>query len=92
VKSNAPSNPLLNPLLLLLPSLIGTAFQIHQGLIVPLMYSQIIIQIVSLKRFTQLAGYFQLLSSGKRIELSRDIDDVAIAIFKKGINRGGLVI
>ena len=85
------SNPLLPiaPLLiaLLLNSLIGMAFLIHQALIVYLMHLQIIIQIVSLKR-SILAGYIIQLKSGLYIKLKYGIKGVIIATFKRGIKGG----
>ena len=85
------SNPLNlpNPLLLkaLLSSLIGTAFLIHQALIVHLMHLLTIIRIVSLKGLI-LGGYIIQLKSGLHIKLRHDIKGVVIAIFKRGIEGG----
>jgi len=60
------------------------AFLILRALIVHLMHLQIIIQTVTLESLI-LPGYFQLLKNGQQTELDRDINDVVIDIFKKGI-------
>jgi hypothetical protein len=72
---------------ILLSSLIGIDFLITlklRALIVPLVHAQIVTLIASLKSLIPL-GYFQLLKTGQRIELSRDINGVVVVIYRKGI-------